>query len=485
MLFPTLTFALFFIAVYAGNYLLSKEDVGRKVFLLLASYLFYSTWDPLFLVLLIGSTLFNYLVGFAIDTPQLKAKQKLRFWTLTFGIASNLSLLGLFKYYDFFRDTITQALGLFHLHSHLPLLDLTLPLGISFFTFQNISYIVDVYKKKLAAERSPLNVMLFVSFFPHLVAGPIVRAADFIEQLKREIDPDTVDYPTAFFYIGTGLLKKVIIANILSVALVDPVFLAPSEYSSLDVLLALYGYAMQIYCDFSGYSDLAIGLAKLLGYRFPENFNQPYRSQSIQEFWRRWHMSLSSWLKDYLYIPMGGSKGSQWETYRNLFLTMLIGGLWHGASWNFIFWGGLHGSYLAAEKFFARITSQISRPALNGTALPIVSSWKDRLVSTLITFHLVCFAWIFFRCSSWDKSMEFIHAFTQFDIESKKVTFFNLMMVGGAGALHFLPQHYTPAITAYMKRLPVPVLGVALGLVLAAFTTFSPEGVASFIYFRF
>lgn len=478
MLFPTLTFALFFIAVFAGNYLLCSEEAGenmpRKIFLLLASYIFYCTWDPSFLVLLVAATLFNYGIGLAIDSPKLGHLKKARYWILTFGVVSNLGLLALYKYYDFFREIISTTLGLIHIQSRLPLLDFALPLGISFFTFQNISYIVDVYQKRLRAEKNPLDVMLFVAFFPHLVSGPIVRAADFINQLKKKVDPENVDYSAAFFLIGTGLFKKMLLASVLSVALVDPVFLSPGDYSAWDLLLALYGYAMQIYCDFSGYSDIAIGLAKLLGYRFPENFNQPYRAQSIQDFWHRWHMSLSTWLRDYLYIPLGGSRGEKWLTYRNLFLTMFIGGLWHGASWNFVFWGALHGSYLTVEKYLNQSSSKEK-----------CLCWKDQLVSTLITFHCVCFAWIFFRCTSWDKSIEFLRGFTQWDLESKKVTLFNILILATAASLHFLPNSVTPWITATLKRTPIPVLGLALGAILAVFTTFAPEGIASFIYFRF
>ncbi|NDG85183.1 MAG: MBOAT family protein, partial [Proteobacteria bacterium] len=341
MLFPTLQFGMFFFAVFMISWGLNHLNSLKKSFLLLCSWVFYCSWDPQFLPLLIGCTLFNYGIGLGMD--HLERKGPLgplsRKGVLIAGIVLNLSTLGLFKYSGFLGSNLNTLLSGLGFTFRLPIPDLLLPLGISFFTFQGISYIVDVYSGRMKARRSPLDVMLFICFFPHLVSGPIVRASEFIPQLDAPPNPHLVDTNRALLLVFCGLFKKLVLANYLAIDLVDPVFEAPLKHGGLDSWLAFYGYAMQIYCDFSAYSDMAIGFAALLGYRFPENFNQPYRAASLQDFWRRWHISLSSWLRDYLFIPLGGSQSGRFKTYRNLFLTMFLGGIWHGAAWTFVFWG--------------------------------------------------------------------------------------------------------------------------------------------------
>ncbi|OLE32831.1 MAG: hypothetical protein AUG47_05615, partial [Alphaproteobacteria bacterium 13_1_20CM_3_64_12] len=392
MLFPTLGFLLFFLIVAAAMAVLGTRFAAKKTVLVVASYYFYAQWDWRFCLLLAGSSALSYIAGQLID----RASDERRARTiLGIAVALHLGLLGIFKYFDFFISSANQLARLLGLEHEVPFIEILLPVGISFFTFHGISYITDVYRRDVAVCRNPLDMLLYMSFFPQLVAGPIVRAAYFLPQLVR---PSTEPIPIgpALLLILSGLFKKVVIANYLATGLVDPVFSAPTSYGGPDLLLATYGYAVQIFCDFSAYSDMAIALAALLGFRFPANFNQPYRAQRLREFWQRWHISLSTWLRDYLYKPLGGNRHGRWKTYRNLLLTMLLGGLWHGAAWKFIAWGALHGGGLAVERV---LEPWIGRRALSPAA---------KIVATLIVFHFVCLAWIFFRAEDFAVASLFI-----------------------------------------------------------------------------
>src|SRR5215207_5592494 len=355
------------------------QQPGRwRLFTLAASYVFYGWWDWRFCGLLAASTLANQVFAVAIHRAR---EQRQRKALLTIAVVANLGALGFFKYYDFFVTSAQNALADVGIDVSRAVLDVTLPIGISFFTFQALSYVIDVYR----GDFRPVTLAKFavyLSFFPHLVAGPIVRAREFLPQLGKPRDPRRVDVGLAAFLIVGGLFKKVVIANYLAESIVDDVFAAPELHSGAEVLFATYAYAVQIYCDFSGYTDIAIGVALLLGFRFPQNFDAPYSAESLQDFWRRWHMTLSRWLRDYLYIPLGGSRGSKLFTYRNLMLTMLLGGLWHGAAWTFVVWGGIHGAGLAVERWLA----------------------DRRERRRLVTFHVVCAAWIFFRADSFDRA---------------------------------------------------------------------------------
>src|SRR3954466_1365789 len=381
MLFPTTHFLFFFLVVAGVVAALQDRFTAKKAVLVVASYYFYAQWDWRFCFLLVFSTAVSYAAGLLMDRPR---EDRVRRTVLGGAVTVHLALLGVFKYFDFFvysANELARAAGFTH---ELPFLEILLPVGISFFTFHGISYVTDVYRRDVAVCHDPLDMALYMSFFPQLVAGPIVRAAYFLPQLAR---PSTEPIPLApaLVLILAGLFKKVVVANYLATGLVDPVFAAPTSYGGPDLLLATYAYAVQIYCDFSAYSDMAIALAALLGFRFPANFNQPYRAQRLREFWQRWHISLSTWLRDYLYKPLGGNRGGRLKTYRNLLLTMLLGGLWHGAAWKFIAWGALHGGGLAVERLFE---PWIGRRALSPVA---------KIVATLIVFHFVCLAWIFFR----------------------------------------------------------------------------------------
>ena len=328
--------------------------------------------------------------------------------------------------------------------------------------------------------------MLFKSFFPQLVAGPIVRAADFIPQLHAPVQL-TRDYVSVgIVLILTGLAKKMVIANYLATEIVDPVFFDPSVVSALDLLVAIYAYAIQIYCDFSGYSDIAIGVAALLGYRFLPNFDQPYRAASLQEFWRRWHISLSTWLRDYLYIPLGGNRGGERQRYRNLFITMFLGGLWHGAAWTFILWGSFHGLMLGFEQWMRKKFDALA-PETSSTPgfLARLGDGAQHVVGVVTTFHLVCFAWIFFRADSFSTAMNYLIGFGDWATNSIYTTPFIVGLVTLGMIFQFTPRQLGRELAINLRDLPSPVLGLLFGLGIFVIWSVAPEGVAPFIYFQF
>src|SRR5580692_2552069 len=345
MLFPTVEYALFFLAVLLVSWSLHRLNGAHRLFLLLASYLFYGFWDWSYVPLLFGISLVSSIVAQHI---QANSEERVRKIWLIAGVVICLSTLAYFKYTSFF---FTTALDLWAHIGRPPRIRIPsplLPLGVSFFVFHAISLVMDAYRRKLRQRVRMLDALLYVAFFPQLIAGPILRASSFLPQLNVPRNPKAIRVNRALLLIVAGLFKKVAISNLLATRLVEQVFAAPEAFSRGDVLLAIYGYAAQIYCDFSGYTDIAIGCAMLLGYRFPRNFNAPYTATNPQDFWRRWHISLSSWLRNYLYIPLGGSRGAAARTCVNLMITMLLGGLWHGAAWTFVVWGALHGFYLVA-----------------------------------------------------------------------------------------------------------------------------------------
>jgi len=365
---------------------------GRKLVLLAASFAFYATWSAPFTLLLLYSILLDYNIGLRIPDSSGARRQLL----VLASLVGNLGILAFFKYGGFFYDNalstdlITRSPAITAFFT-----DLVLPLGISFYTFQSLSYTIDVHRGDREPIRDFVDFALYVSFFPQLVAGPIMRAGEFLPQLRYASPFRVEQFNAGFARFGTGLAKKVVFADSLAL-FADPVFAAPAQHSPISLVLALYAYTFQIYFDFSGYTDMAIGLAKMLGFELVPNFNFPYLADSITDFWRRWHMTLSQWLRDYLFIPLGGSRGSRLKTYRNLSVTMLLGGLWHGASWNFVLWGGFHGCLLAVERAF-------------GWREPPTSAAR-RGVRIFLTFHLVVIGWFFFRISTRAIAEEFITA---------------------------------------------------------------------------
>jgi D-alanyl-lipoteichoic acid acyltransferase DltB (MBOAT superfamily) len=387
MLFNSAIFFLFLPLVLAGYYCLGKRC--QNLLLLVASYVFYGYWDWRFLALLMVSTVVDYTIARCLDAQQDPRRRKT---LLLVSIFTNLGILGFFKYFGFFVESLAGLLQAFGFEPHLPTLHIVLPVGISFYTFQTLSYTIDVYRREMPAEKSLELFALFVAFFPQLVAGPIERVGHLLPQLR---DARRVTWPgiaVGLELMLLGYFKKVGVADTLG-PLVDPRFLNPEASSGKELLLSAYFFSFQIYCDFSGYSDIARGVSRLFGVQLIRNFDQPYLSRSITEFWRRWHMSLSSWLRDYLYISLGGNRRGELKTYRNLMLTMLIGGLWHGASWTFVVWGGLHGLYLAVHKLWLARTGRTRPDAARGP-LPI------DLLKMLATFHLVTLTWIFFRSAT-------------------------------------------------------------------------------------
>jgi alginate O-acetyltransferase complex protein AlgI len=483
VLFPTITFALFFAVVLSANWILMRRPRRWLLFMLGASWFFYGWWDPRFVGLLVASSLGNYYLGRQIH---LAVSQRGKRFGLRSAVIFNLGILGFFKYCDFFLGSVEAGLRSLGLHAELPLLELVLPVGISFFTFQALSYVIDIYRGRLEPT-SLLRFSVYLAFFPQLVAGPIVRASEFLPQLRRPRDPSKVDAARGFRLIGGGLFKKVVIADTLATRLVDPVFSAPADFTSPEILLAVYGYAAQIYCDFSAYSDIAIGCALLMGFAFPENFASPYLATSLRDFWRRWHMTLSRWLRDYLYIAMGGSKRGGWLTYRNLMLTMLLGGLWHGASWMFVIWGALHGVGLAVERWLREGGS--GRPATEVQAGLAVSegglrSWTTRWASRFAVFHFVCFAWIFFRSESMGAVGGVLRGLTA-DWSSVTIgTPVLLTLLLGLGSQVF-SERSVQRVQAVFARLHPTLQGAALALFLFTIDLLGPEGVAAFIYFQF
>ena len=385
MLFPSLQFALFMLLLLVLLYLVRGQS-GRRLILLVASYLFYMAWNPAFILLIIASSLIDWFVGAALEREP-AAQRRLRL--LLLSLTANLGLLAWFKYSGFLSDMLLAFGHGAGLDWNWQLLEITLPVGISFYTFQTLSYSIDIYARRLRPCRSLLDYALYVAFFPQLVAGPIVRASEFLPQLTRGIQLQLT--PRAVILISGGLVKKVVIADNLA-PYVDAVFGNPGTFGSPDVLLATLCFSTQIYCDFSGYSDMAIGLASIFGLELPRNFNYPYFAQSASDFWQRWHMTLSSWLRDYLYIPLGGSRRGMARTLLNLMITMLLGGLWHGASWTFVLWGAWHGLLLIVQRI-----SPLAR-RLSGRAIrPLVKT-----LGWLLLQYCVLLGWVMFRAADWD-----------------------------------------------------------------------------------
>ena len=473
MLFPTATFALFFLVVLPLSWLTMPWPHRWRPFIIVASYVFYAWWDWRFVFLLAGCTLWNQVLAVRIWRTRTPSQRKA---LLFLALAGNLAVLGYFKYYDFFVTSSDNLASLVGLDMPLEVKSIVLPVGISFYTFMAISYVVDAYRGDF--EPTTLEKFaVYLSFFPHLVAGPIVRPAELIPQLETPRNPRRVDTSRAFYLIATGLFKKVVIANYLASSIVDEVFAAPGQHSSLEILIAVYAYAVQIYADFSGYTDIAIGIALLLGFSFPQNFDSPYAATSVQDFWRRWHMTLSRWLRDYVYIPLGGNRGRRpILTYRNLLLTMLIGGLWHGAAWTFVVWGGLHGAALAGERLWGERRGRAERPTTAWTR------WRARIV----VFHFVCFAWIFFRADSFDAAWEMIGGlFTGWGEASPLVTSGVLLAILVGIGSQYLPARIPRLVMARFSRLPVLAQATVLAFALMLTSVMGPEGVAPFIYFQF
>ncbi len=465
MVFPSYEFAFFFPVVLALSWALMPYPRVWKPFILASSYLFYAAASPRYALLLAGVTLANQAGALLVERSEDEKRRRL---IMAATVAVDLGVLGLFKYYGFFAGEIGSFLDSLGLGMPLPLLTLALPIGLSFITFQAISYVVDV-KRGLLKPASTLDFALYLSFFPHVVAGPIVRAREFIPQLASPRNPRDVAVGAGVVLIAIGLIKKVALADYLAREIVDPVFGVPEAYAAPDVALAAYAYAAQIYCDFSGYTDIAIGVALLMGFVFPQNFNNPYRALSFRDFWRRWHMTLSRFLRDFLYIPLGGNRHGKLQTYRNLMITMVLGGLWHGAAWGFILWGTLHGTALVVEH--ALRDRGVRRP-------PAWLAW-------LIVFNVVVFGWILFRAESLELAATFIGQL----FVPGPATLWSAVTVGAVLVVvgfQLLPPDPLDRLRVRLAGLSAPALGLGLAIVVAIVgATVPSQGVPPFIYFQF
>ena len=496
MLFTTFRYAIFFAVAFVGSWALCLRDIPlpaalkklpaatynglpRAVFLLAFSYYFYASWNWRYLPLIFGSSTVDFFLARAIARED---RPRARRGMLALTVVLNLGFLGFFKYWNFALENVRLLTGLVS-GGALPPADETLrvllpPVGISFFTFESMSYVIDVYRGELSPHKSYLRYLLFVAFFPHLVAGPIVRPRDLLPQLERKPSLTREMGGEALFLIAFGLVKKLVISDQLSSNLVDRVFERPASFSALEVLAGVYGYAVQIYCDFSGYTDIAIGSALLLGVRFPKNFDAPYQATNIADFWRRWHISLSTWLRDYLYIPLGGNRGSALATYRNLMLTMVLGGLWHGASWTFVFWGFLHGLGLGVTRAWERRSGRGGREKGQG-------SFAGRVLATALTFHYVCLAWIFFRAPTFKQAVLVLKQLATLTTFHPNLPPFvvALLVVG-------LVSHYTPGATYERVRrgfgeLPALAQGAVLFAVAVVLHEAASTAAVPFVYFQF
>jgi alginate O-acetyltransferase complex protein AlgI len=489
LIFSTPAFWLFFLIVLAGYSLIYKKLVLRNGYLFIISLFFYYKSGGLFLLLLIFVTLIDYSCGLLIHHSKSKGAKRL---FILFSIISNLGILAWFKYTGFFVETINDIFGTqYQVYDYLAAFsnnafgtsfnvsNIILPVGVSFFTFQSLSYTIDVYRNKMEPVKNVIDFGFYVSFFPQLVAGPIVRASEFIPQLYSEFRLNKREFSHALFLISKGLIKKIIISDFIATNFIDRVFDAPSIYSGFENLMAVYGYGLQIYCDFSGYTDIAIGLGLILGFRLPLNFNSPYKAVDITDFWKRWHISLSRWLKDYLYIPLGGNRKGKFRTNINLIITMLLGGLWHGASMRFIVWGFLHGIGLVINRIWNSIFGE-----------KLKSGRVGRAISVFITFQFVSFCWIFFRANDMESVRIMLsQIFENFSPGSYMTVipaYSSAFLLMGVGyVIHFLPESTKEAYRGFFIGIPlIAQLFVIMCIAILLFQMRSTD-VVPFIYFRF
>lgn len=528
MLFNTAKFLRLFMIFYF-IYILSRNFFRLRIVVTAAfSIYFYYLCSEKYFVLLLLSSIVDYTLGYFMHNENSALKRKIYLW---FSVIVNLTFLGYFKYTNFIIGNYNDLFG-----GHLSFFDVILPVGISFYTFQSISYIIEIYRKEITPTKSYLDYLFFVSFFPQLVAGPIVRAKDFLPQIYQKLNITKQDVSYALFLIIGGLIKKTVISDYISINFVDRVFDAPNSYTPFENLMAAYGYTIQIYCDFSGYSDMAIGIAMLLGFKLPTNFRTPYKSVSITEFWRRWHISLSTWLRDFLYISVGGNRHGSFAgflfpalfffglivwgihfsptsnvpliisvtglvvftltfvlskdrertmfTNVNLLTTMLLGGLWHGASLRFIVWGALHGIALAVHKIWMEFfPSRKEGKTVSG------GIWT--FFSVLLTFHFVAFCWIFFRAKDFAFALDLINNISKVTFEPEQwqaiiMGYRNVFILMAIGyGWHFLPDSISEAMKKAFEKSPMVVKGILLGLVMWLVYAAASAGPQPFIYFQF
>jgi len=473
MTFNSLAFALFFAVVFGGVCVLRRRLVPRNVWLLLASWLFYGLFGWKWLLLLLGTQVFDYTMARLIDRlPPGDVRRKL---CVAGSCTANLAVLGFFKYGNFLLDNYAWLGTHIGFNAARPMLEIVQPAGISFYTFQSMSYVIDVYRGRLKAEAHPLHYSLFVSFFPQLVAGPIERATHLLPQVKRPTEIAWSNIASGFWLISAGLFKKVVLAdNVATVA--RAVFDAQTVPRGWETVLAVYAFAIQIYCDFSGYSDIARGCARMMGFDLMRNFDLPYFATNPSDFWRRWHISLSTWLRDYLYIPLGGNRRGRVRTYVNLMLTMLLGGLWHGASWMFVWWGAYHGLLLCGHR------------VISGDRAKPQAGWR-KWISIVLFFQLTCFGWLLFRSISVANFWRMLQPLYDRSAEHPVVLLTpNLLLtlaavaivLAGAQLVKYLADDHD-----VIFRIPWPVRAVIYAAMFLGLIVFGDFGGGQFIYFQF
>jgi D-alanyl-lipoteichoic acid acyltransferase DltB (MBOAT superfamily) len=488
-IFTTPAFWIFFLFVLAGFLFVQRKLFLRNLYLFIVSLFFYYKSGGFFLILLIIVTIIDFSCGLLIYRSKSGAGRRT---FLLLSIISNIGLLAYFKYTGFFVQTVNDLFGTDfvikdflqsfsnqYLGTHFNVSNIILPVGISFFTFQSLSYTIDLYRRRLEPVRNIIDFGFYVSFFPQLVAGPIVRASEFIPQLYTPYNVSQREFSHALFLIMKGLIKKIIISDFIAVNFIDRIFDLPTAHSGFENLMAVYGYGLQIYCDFSGYTDIAIGLGLILGFRLPLNFNSPYKAVNVSDFWKRWHISLSRWLKDYLYIPLGGNRKGKFRTIVNILVTMLLGGLWHGANLRFIIWGGLHGIALSFNKLWSYIFGERTNRGRIRTA-----------ISVFLTFQFVSFCWIFFRTQDTHGVLlmmrQIIYDFMPASFTTVLAAYGGAFALMAAGYLiHFLPERVKESYRGLFIRIPLPAQMIIVLLIAFLLHQMSTSEVMPFIYFRF
>jgi alginate O-acetyltransferase complex protein AlgI len=473
------TWLVFAVGLWS-SYLLVVAQKVRLLFILIASYIFYAHWDYRFLPLIWGSSTADFWLARKIHASKDPSSKKL--WLLG-TVVLNLGVLGFFKYFNFGIDSASTLLNSLGVETPEVALRVALPVGISFFTFESMSYVIDVYRGEIEPQKSYAEYLSFVAFFPHLVAGPIVRPRDLLPQLAGPARFQVSDLSEGLFLIAVGLSKKIIIGDYLALNLVDRVFDAPLMYSSLEIYAGIVGYALQIYCDFSGYTDIAIGSALLLGIRFPRNFNSPYKAHNIIDFWRRWHISLSTWLRDYLYIPLGGNRLGKGRTLLNLLATMVLGGLWHGAAWTYVAWGFLHGAALGINKWWHERKQVLKQPDASVRSLHGVS--VSHVLSVVFTFHLVSAGWVFFRAETFEKAQLIFAQLSVLSAHHDNVpASVALVLALGVGS-HFVPERLFQRVRELCVVSPWPVQACLLTVVAIVLRKMASTESVPFVYFQF
>ena len=473
MLFPTFTFFAFFVFILILNWSLKQKPLLWRIFLLISSYFFYASWNVRFLSVIFIISLFNFYSAFLIDKSFQEKRKKI---FLAVSIIVNVLILGFFKYYGFFRESAEILLNKLGFSSNFLFLNVILPVGLSFYILRAISYNIDVYRKKILPEKSWLDFFIYISFFPQLLAGPIMRAGEFLPQLKNGGSRVIENINENFALILGGLFKKIVIASYLTVNLVDDVFAVPQNHSQLAVLLAIYAYAIVIYCDFSAYSDIAIGAAGLMGFKSPLNFNAPYLAIDFRDFWRRWHITFSKWLRDYVYIPLGGNRKGKLRTYFNVLITMFVSGLWHGAGINFIFWGILHGFGLIVghlrEKYLQQLSTNFSRSL-------------EKIFSGFITFNLVCFFWVFFRAENMASAFDIIKQLFNWQTGVEPIALYTIYFIIFSFLIFAFGKKIQGLFISLQEKLPLPLQILVVSFLVIIVVKLGPDIIPPFIYFKF